>query len=145
MPERRPCPSCSYLNTARAEICAACGKPLDETSAPVPINLTHGMAAAVFSPDGERLATAEVRTHRVCLWDVRTGAPAGLASDLLYPSSQLAGPPTSPVAGNMSFAQGCGAGHRWDWPDAGDYCRLGLIEVRGPRRSGLRARFQRQA
>lgn len=48
-----------------------------------------------------------------------TGAPAGLASDLLYPSSQLAGPPTSPVAGNMSFAQGCGAGHRWDWPDAG--------------------------
>jgi hypothetical protein len=48
-----------------------------------------------------------------------TGAPAGLASDLLYPSSQLPGPPASTVAGNMSLAQGCGAGHRWDWPDAG--------------------------
>jgi hypothetical protein len=48
-----------------------------------------------------------------------TGAPANLASDMLYPSSQLAGPPTSPIAGNMSFSQGCGAGHRWDWPDPG--------------------------
>ena len=47
------------------------------------------------------------------------GAPASLASDLLYPSSQLAGPPAVPVGGNMSLAQGCGAGHRWDWPDAG--------------------------
>lgn len=35
MPDRRPCPSCGYLNTARAETCASCGKPLDEDSAPV--------------------------------------------------------------------------------------------------------------
>lgn len=44
------------------------------------------------------------------------GAPAAVASDILYPSSQLAGPA---ISGNMSLAQGCGAGHRWDWPDAG--------------------------
>ena len=47
------------------------------------------------------------------------GAPAALASDALYPSAQLPGPPTSRVTGNSSFAQGCGAGHRPDWPDAG--------------------------
>jgi uncharacterized RDD family membrane protein YckC len=35
MPDRRPCPSCGYLNTARAETCASCGKRLDENSAPV--------------------------------------------------------------------------------------------------------------
>ena len=35
MPDRRPCLSCGYLNTARAETCASCGKPLDEKSAPV--------------------------------------------------------------------------------------------------------------
>jgi hypothetical protein len=48
-----------------------------------------------------------------------SGAPAALASDLLYPSTQLAGPPAAFIGGNMSLAQGCGAGHRWDWPDAG--------------------------
>ena len=48
-----------------------------------------------------------------------TGAPASLASDALYPSSQLVGPPGSLIVGNMSLAQGCGAGHRWDWPDNG--------------------------
>ena len=35
MPDTRPCTSCSYLNTARAESCAACGTPFDETLAPV--------------------------------------------------------------------------------------------------------------
>lgn len=35
MPDRRPCPSCSYLNTARADTCAGCGKALEESSAPV--------------------------------------------------------------------------------------------------------------
>jgi uncharacterized RDD family membrane protein YckC len=35
MSDTRPCKSCSYLNTARAERCAACDTPLDETSAPV--------------------------------------------------------------------------------------------------------------
>ncbi len=47
------------------------------------------------------------------------GAPTSLASDVLYPSSQLTGAKTSGIAANMSLAQGCGAGHRWDWPDAG--------------------------
>lgn len=42
-----------------------------------------------------------------------------LGGDILYPSDQLTGPPTSPVTANHSFAQGCGAGHRPDWPDAG--------------------------
>ena len=46
------------------------------------------------------------------------GEPS-LGGDLLYPSDQLPGPPTSPVTANHSFAQGCGAGHRPDWPDAG--------------------------
>ncbi len=41
-----------------------------------------------------------------------------LGGDTLYGSDQLPGPPTSAVAGNMSFAQGCGEGHRPDWPDA---------------------------
>jgi hypothetical protein len=36
-----------------------------------------------------------------------------------YPSAQLPGPPATALAGNMSFAQGCGAGHRPDWPDPG--------------------------
>jgi len=35
MSDTRACKSCSYLNTARAESCAACGTPLDESSAPV--------------------------------------------------------------------------------------------------------------
>ena len=39
--------------------------------------------------------------------------------DTLHGSDQLPGPPSSTIAGNMSFAQGCGEGHRPDWPDAG--------------------------
>ena len=35
MSDTRPCKSCGYLNTARADSCEACGAPLDETSAPV--------------------------------------------------------------------------------------------------------------
>lgn len=46
------------------------------------------------------------------------GEPS-LGGDILYPSDQLRGKPTSAVAANHSFAQGCGAGHRPDWPDAG--------------------------
>jgi hypothetical protein len=46
------------------------------------------------------------------------GEPS-LGGDRLYPSDQLPGPPTSAVAANHSFAQGCGAGHRPDWPDPG--------------------------
>ncbi len=42
-----------------------------------------------------------------------------LDGDPLYRSDQLPGPPSSPVAGNHSFAQGVGAGHRPDWPDPG--------------------------
>jgi hypothetical protein len=44
------------------------------------------------------------------------GWPGGEA---LYPSDQLPGPPHSARAANHSFAQGCGAGHRPDWPDPG--------------------------
>lgn len=44
---------------------------------------------------------------------------ASLGGTVLYPSAQLPGRPSSPLAGNMSFAQGCGAGHRPDWPDPG--------------------------
>jgi hypothetical protein len=47
-----------------------------------------------------------------------SGEPS-LGGDLLYPSDQLPGPPASSVSANHSFAQGCGAGHRPDWPDAG--------------------------
>lgn len=47
-----------------------------------------------------------------------SGEPS-LGGDLLYPSDQLPGPPASPLSANHSFAQGCGAGHRPDWPDAG--------------------------
>ena len=43
---------------------------------------------------------------------------SGVGGDTLYGSDQLPGLPTSAVAGNMSFAQGCGEGHRPDWPDA---------------------------
>ena len=46
------------------------------------------------------------------------GEPS-LDGDLLYPSDQLPGPPATPLSANHSFAQGCGAGHRPDWPDAG--------------------------
>lgn len=42
-----------------------------------------------------------------------------LGGDLLYPSDQLPGPPSSALSANHSFAQGCGAGHRPDWPDVG--------------------------
>src|SRR5690348_15194295 len=35
MSERRTCPSCGYLNTARAETCAGCGHALDEATAPI--------------------------------------------------------------------------------------------------------------
>ena len=42
-----------------------------------------------------------------------------LGGDTLFASDQLPGAPTTSVAGNMSFAQGCGQGHRPDWPDAG--------------------------
>ncbi len=41
-----------------------------------------------------------------------------LDGDILYPSDQLPGGDDRPTA-NHSFAQGCGAGHRPDWPDAG--------------------------
>ncbi len=41
-----------------------------------------------------------------------------LGGDSLYGSDQLEGLATSSIAGNMSFAQGCGEGHRADWPDA---------------------------
>lgn len=53
--------------------------------------------------------------------DLYTANPgdASLDGDVLYPADQLPGPPTSPVRGNHSFAQGCGAGHRPDWPDVG--------------------------
>jgi hypothetical protein len=46
------------------------------------------------------------------------GEPS-LGGDRLYGSDQLPGPPTTAVAGNHSFAQGCGAGHRPDGPDPG--------------------------
>lgn len=46
------------------------------------------------------------------------GEPS-LGGDLLFPSDQLPGPPATPVSANHSFAQGCGSGHRPDWPDAG--------------------------
>jgi hypothetical protein len=52
------------------------------------------------------------------LYVANPGEPT-LGGDLLYPSDQLPGPPTSAVSANHSFAQGCGAGHRPDWPDAG--------------------------
>lgn len=42
-----------------------------------------------------------------------------LGGDRLYPSDQLPGAGATPVAGNHSFAQGCGAGHRPDGPDPG--------------------------
>jgi hypothetical protein len=41
-----------------------------------------------------------------------------LGGDTLFGSDQLSGPPVSDIRGNMSFAQGCGEGHRADWPDA---------------------------
>jgi hypothetical protein len=42
-----------------------------------------------------------------------------LGGTVVYPSAQLPGKPSSALAGNMSFAQGCGMGHRPDWPDPG--------------------------
>ncbi len=53
--------------------------------------------------------------------DVYTANPGepSLGGSVLYASDQLPGPPTSSISGNHSFAQGCGAGHRPDWPDPG--------------------------
>lgn len=53
--------------------------------------------------------------------DVYTADPGdpSLGGSLLYLSDQLPGPPSTPLAGSHSFAQGCGAGHRPDWPDPG--------------------------
>ncbi len=53
--------------------------------------------------------------------DVYTADPGDptLGGSLVYPSDALPGPPSTPVAANHSFAQGCGAGHRPDWPDPG--------------------------
>lgn len=52
------------------------------------------------------------------LYVANTGE-ATLGGDRLYGSDQLPGPPTSGIAANHSFAQGCGAGHRPDGPDPG--------------------------
>jgi hypothetical protein len=52
------------------------------------------------------------------LYVANTGEPS-LGGDRLYGSDQLPGPPTSDIAANHSFAQGCGAGHRPDGPDPG--------------------------
>ena len=41
-----------------------------------------------------------------------------LGGDILYPSDQLAGP-SPELTANHSMAQGCGAGHRPNWPDPG--------------------------
>jgi hypothetical protein len=71
---------------------------------------THGLGALV---DG---AGNDAYVAYAGAW---AGAPPSVASDMLYPSSQLPGPPTSIISANMSLAQGCGAGHRADWPDQG--------------------------
>lgn len=67
--------------------------------------------------------------------DVYTADPGepSLGGTVLYPSDQLPGPPSSPVAANHSFAQGCGAGHRPDWPDPGRPFPGGLGVLRDAR------------
>ena len=96
--------------------------------------------------------------------DVYTADPGdpSLGGSLLYASDQLAGQPSSSVAGNHSFAQGCGAGHRPDWPDPGlavpgrdsasfvtlevttGSCRRLRAGVRLRARRGYAARWRRQ-
>lgn len=53
--------------------------PFSTRSLPLGSNL-DGTSAAVFSPDGKLMATCDITTNQLTLWDAQTAAPAGTMS-----------------------------------------------------------------